>query len=42
VCANCKFPFPNAFVQDIFRQIIPNLPEHSIFDPRFCMRKIME
>jgi exodeoxyribonuclease V gamma subunit len=42
VCANCKFPFPNAFVQDIFRQIIPGLPEHSVFDPMFCTWRIME
>jgi exodeoxyribonuclease V gamma subunit len=42
VCANCKFPFPNAFVQDIFRRIVPGLPEHSIFDPGFCAWRIME
>jgi len=42
VCANCRFPFPNAFIQETFRSIISDLPESSIYDPRFCTWKIME
>lgn len=42
VCANCRFPFPNAFVDDIFRKLFPDLPNESLFDPRFCTWRILE
>jgi exodeoxyribonuclease V gamma subunit len=41
VCANCRFPFPNAFVYEIFQDILPDLPDFSIFDPKFSTWKIM-
>ena len=42
ICANYRFPFPNAFVHDIFQKIIPDLPERSDFDPKTMTWRIME
>lgn len=42
VCANCSFPFPNAFLYEIFQKLIPDLPDFSLFEPRFCTWKIMD
>ncbi len=42
VCANCRFPFPNAFVLDISRSVIPELPDVSLFDPKYSTWKIMK
>ncbi|MBW2121580.1 MAG: exodeoxyribonuclease V subunit gamma [Deltaproteobacteria bacterium] len=42
VCANCSFPFPNRFVYDISRRVVPSLPERSPFDPRVMRWKIMK
>ncbi|OEU64743.1 MAG: exodeoxyribonuclease V subunit gamma [Desulfobacterales bacterium PC51MH44] len=33
ICANCTFPFPNVFLQEIFKKMIPELPDESPFDP---------
>lgn len=33
ICANYRFPFPNAFIYEIFRKFDANLPERSPFDP---------
>ncbi|MCP4582928.1 MAG: exodeoxyribonuclease V subunit gamma [candidate division Zixibacteria bacterium] len=41
ICANFRFPFPNSFIQEIFRRFIPDLPEHSAFDPEILTWKIM-
>ncbi len=32
ISANCAFPFPNAFLEGIFKQLNPNLPDISPFD----------
>jgi len=32
VCANCFFPFPNLFLQEIFKKFIPDMPDESVFD----------
>ena len=42
ICANYIFPFPNAFVHDIFQKIIPDLPERSSFDPKIMTWRIMK
>lgn len=42
ICANCRFPFPNAFVDDLFRGFFPDLPRESPFEPRFCTWKVLE
>jgi exodeoxyribonuclease V gamma subunit len=41
ICANCRFPFPNAFVEEIFRGLIPGVPERSVFEPDFARWRIM-
>jgi exodeoxyribonuclease V gamma subunit len=41
-CANIEFPFPNAFIYDIFRSTLPPLPEKSPYDPQFSTWKILE
>jgi len=42
ICANCRFPFPNSFVHNIFQKIIPDLPERSPFDPKIMTWRIMK
>ena len=42
ICANCFFPFPNTFLQEMFKQTIPGLPEESSFDPLTMTFKIMK
>jgi exodeoxyribonuclease V gamma subunit len=42
ICANIQFPYPNHFVQDIFGKVLPDLPEHSPFEPEIMMWKIMK
>ena len=42
ISANCYFPFPNKFLQDIFTKIIPDLPEYSPFDSAVMAFKIMK
>jgi exodeoxyribonuclease V gamma subunit len=41
-CANFSFPFPNAFIYEVFRAALPPLPERSPFEPRFSTWKILE
>jgi exodeoxyribonuclease V gamma subunit len=41
ICANCSFLFPNPFLQEIVKKIIPDLPEDSPFDPVTMTFKIM-
>jgi exodeoxyribonuclease V gamma subunit len=41
ISANCDFPFPNVFLEDIFRKIVPNLPEASLFGPDVLTFRIM-
>lgn len=42
ICANCFFPFPNRFLSEIFKKLIPDLPEESPFDPMTMTFKIMK
>lgn len=41
IFANGSFPFPNTFLQDIFRILIPDLPDASPFDPGVMTFRIM-
>lgn len=41
VSANCTFPFPNAFLENIFQKIKPDLPENSPFDPAILTFRLM-
>ncbi|HPJ66996.1 MAG TPA: exodeoxyribonuclease V subunit gamma [Desulfobacteraceae bacterium] len=42
VCANIRFPFPNGFVYEIFKETIPDFTETSSYDPRIMAWKIMD
>jgi len=42
ICANHRFPFPNAFIHEVFQKIIPDLPERSDFDPKTMPWRIMK
>jgi len=42
VWANGAYPFPNAFVWDLFRKALPDLPAGSPFDPAVLSWRIME
>ena len=41
ICANCHFPFPNHFWNELSRRVIPILPEISAFDPDIMKFKLM-
>ncbi|MBW1672761.1 MAG: exodeoxyribonuclease V subunit gamma [Deltaproteobacteria bacterium] len=42
ICANFRFPFPNAFIHEIFQKVIPDLPERPAFDPKTMTWRIMK
>jgi exodeoxyribonuclease V gamma subunit len=42
ICANCFFPFPNTFLHEMFRIVIPDLPDESSFDPSTLAFRIMK
>ena len=42
ICANTEFPFPNAFINQIFRKVFPDITQRSIFDQEMLTWKIME
>jgi exodeoxyribonuclease V gamma subunit len=42
ICANCRFPFPNSFVNEMFRIVIPDIPERTLFDPESMTWRIMQ
>lgn len=41
IWANCRYPFPNAFLHDLFTTVIPDFPDHLQSDPEFLVWKIM-
>ncbi len=41
ICANFQFPFPNAFLEDLFKLAVPDLPDRSPFDPNILTFRIM-
>ncbi|MGD2188067.1 MAG: exodeoxyribonuclease V subunit gamma, partial [Desulfobacterales bacterium] len=42
ICSNVQFPFPNSFLEDIARQLMPDFPELSPFDADVLTFKIMK
>ncbi|WP_161626601.1 exodeoxyribonuclease V subunit gamma [Desulfatiglans anilini] len=42
VCANVRFPFPNALVEELFRKVMPAIPESSPFEPGVMTWRIMK
>ena len=41
VWANCRYPFPNAMVRQLFAAVIPDLPDSSEFTPEVMGWRIM-
>jgi exodeoxyribonuclease V gamma subunit len=41
ICAAAYFPFPNAFLEDLFKKMRPDLPEISPFDPEIMTFRLM-
>ncbi len=42
VCANCEFPFPNAFVEDLFRRALPQTAGVTFLNRDILAWRIME
>lgn len=42
ICANYRFPFPNAFLDEMFRAVVPDTPENSPFEPEIMTWRIMK
>ncbi|MBW2711361.1 MAG: exodeoxyribonuclease V subunit gamma, partial [Deltaproteobacteria bacterium] len=42
ICANCRFPFPNVFLEEIFKKLIVDLPDESPFAPLTMTFRIMK
>lgn len=42
ICANCWFPFPNRFLEEMFRRVLSKPPGHSPFEPRILTWEIMK
>ena len=41
ICSNCRFPFPNTFVHEIFQSVLKNLPKPTLFDPEVMTWRVM-
>jgi exodeoxyribonuclease V gamma subunit len=41
VCANVRFPFPAAFVWELYRSVFADLPDRSAFDPEVLTWRIL-
>ncbi|HEN21015.1 MAG TPA: exodeoxyribonuclease V subunit gamma, partial [Desulfobacteraceae bacterium] len=42
ICSNICFPFPNAFINEIFSEIVSDLPGKSSYEPGIMAWRIME
>ena len=42
ICANVVFPFPNTFLESLYRQIIGRLPRSGEFDPDTLTLRIFD
>jgi exodeoxyribonuclease V gamma subunit len=42
ICAHCVFPFPNAFLQELFNRLLPDNPAESLFDREAMAFGIMQ
>ena len=41
ICANVRFPFPNAYAWQLYRALAPDVPETSPFDPQILVWRIL-
>jgi len=41
VCANVRFPFPAAFAWELYRAVVSDLPDRSVFEPEVMTWRIL-
>ena len=41
ICANVRFPFPNAYAWELYRALAPDVPETSPFDPQILVWRLL-
>ena len=41
ICANVRFPFPNHFIEGVFRNVLPDMPCSEAFDPEVLAWRVM-
>jgi exodeoxyribonuclease V gamma subunit len=41
ICANVRFPYPIHFVHNLFQEILPDVPDHSPYEPMIMSWDIM-
>jgi len=41
ICANIRFPFPNHFIEGVFRDLLPDRPASPSFDPEVLTWRVM-
>lgn len=41
ICANVRFPFPNHFIEGVFRGVLPDMPGSEAFDPEVLAWRVM-
>ncbi len=42
IWANCRFPFPNVFLQQVFCRLLPDITESTDFEPEILTLRIMK
>jgi exodeoxyribonuclease V gamma subunit len=42
ICCNCRFPFPNTFVNEIFQEVLQEPSKPTLFDPAVMTWRVMK
>ncbi|RPH49609.1 MAG: exodeoxyribonuclease V subunit gamma [Desulfobacteraceae bacterium] len=42
ICANCRFPFPNSFLDEVLKHFFPDMPGSSLFEPGVMTFRLMK
>ena len=42
ICSNCQFPFPRALSYELFKAVLPDLPEQAAYEPELLVWQIMK
>ena len=42
ICCNCRFPFPNTFVHELFECVLKDSPRPTLFDPAVMTWRVMK
>ena len=41
ICSNCRFPFPRAFSDEVFKTVLGDLPTVAAYDPEMLIWQVM-